>query len=605
MSRHAPRRAFLPLALLIALTVGVVSAPPARAFVLFDLIVNSLADNAANDGACTLREAITAANTDTKSGAAAGECSPLTGANTILFTVSGTIQLGSALPAATSKFTVNGGDAITIQGSGTDRIVGSNSNADMTWAHIAMKNGGNTATPSDGGSILSYGKLTLDHVSITASQGRLGGAVFVGSGAGMLTMVDSTISLSSASQSGGAVYADTGAPASIVRSTLDANYSSLYGGAVFVMSSLTLANSTLWGNESNDGGAIAGPTDISITSSTITHNTSNTVGAIHGPDSAILTIRNSIVAGNTGGDVGTPIDANTNSYIGGATATLLDPAGLADNGGPTKTVRVLKTATSLIGKGQAALCAALPVGGVDQRGFARLAASCDIGAYQRDITAPVAKAPVATLRTSVSLSGTSPRAQITWSATDNAPFAPATYRLARRIDGKAWTTISTTLTSPSATTSLSPGHTYQFRVAAVDHDGNLSAWATGPTLAPKLVQQNGSGVTASSGWSTTSSSSLSGGSAKWSKKTSASLTATVTGRAVALIATTGPGRGVAKIYVDGTLKASVDLLSATTVYRVQVWSTKFSSSATHKIKVVVAGTSGRPRVDVDAFAVVK
>ncbi|MEO8133896.1 MAG: CSLREA domain-containing protein, partial [Betaproteobacteria bacterium] len=38
------------------------------------IVVNSAADVAANDGQCTLREAITSANTNTVSGALPGEC---------------------------------------------------------------------------------------------------------------------------------------------------------------------------------------------------------------------------------------------------------------------------------------------------------------------------------------------------------------------------------------------------------------------------------------------------------------------------------------------------------------------------------------------------
>ena len=38
------------------------------------IVVNSSADTVADDGVCTLREAITAANSDTASGATAGEC---------------------------------------------------------------------------------------------------------------------------------------------------------------------------------------------------------------------------------------------------------------------------------------------------------------------------------------------------------------------------------------------------------------------------------------------------------------------------------------------------------------------------------------------------
>ncbi|HEX5147567.1 MAG TPA: CSLREA domain-containing protein, partial [Candidatus Limnocylindrales bacterium] len=47
------------------------------------IVVDSLVDTAADDGLCTLREAITAANTDTASGATAGECPAGLGADAI------------------------------------------------------------------------------------------------------------------------------------------------------------------------------------------------------------------------------------------------------------------------------------------------------------------------------------------------------------------------------------------------------------------------------------------------------------------------------------------------------------------------------------------
>lgn len=69
------------------------------------ITVNSAADTAANDGKCTLREAITAANTDTASGALAGECAAGTlGLDTIVF----------AIPAATDPGCVVGTGVCTI-----------------------------------------------------------------------------------------------------------------------------------------------------------------------------------------------------------------------------------------------------------------------------------------------------------------------------------------------------------------------------------------------------------------------------------------------------------------------------------------------------------
>lgn len=82
--------------------------------------VNSTNDTSADDGECTLREAITAANDDSASGAASGECAAGNGADTINFDISGTpsfinagengytLELTSALPDITATLIING-----------------------------------------------------------------------------------------------------------------------------------------------------------------------------------------------------------------------------------------------------------------------------------------------------------------------------------------------------------------------------------------------------------------------------------------------------------------------------------------------------------------
>jgi CSLREA domain-containing protein len=89
------------------------------------ITVNSAADTTANDGVCTLREAIIAANTNTPSGAMAGECaagqaSPTV--DTIAFAIPGsgvhTITLGSALPDITDPVTIDGYTQPRNDGSG-------------------------------------------------------------------------------------------------------------------------------------------------------------------------------------------------------------------------------------------------------------------------------------------------------------------------------------------------------------------------------------------------------------------------------------------------------------------------------------------------------
>ena len=90
------------------LTLGFIGAwavPSVLGITLGNTInVNSLADVAANDGVCTLHEAITAANTNTASGAAAGECAAgsVTGRDSIEILVDGDFigvaQYGFARP---------------------------------------------------------------------------------------------------------------------------------------------------------------------------------------------------------------------------------------------------------------------------------------------------------------------------------------------------------------------------------------------------------------------------------------------------------------------------------------------------------------------------
>ncbi len=96
-------RAFRSLWRLTCVALIFVGSGAARAATI---TVNSTADVAANDGQCTLREAIIAANTNTSSGAAAGECAAgAAGLDTIVFAIPGpgvkTIAPGLALPLPT------------------------------------------------------------------------------------------------------------------------------------------------------------------------------------------------------------------------------------------------------------------------------------------------------------------------------------------------------------------------------------------------------------------------------------------------------------------------------------------------------------------------
>src|SRR5258706_11340658 len=76
-----------PRSFLLALAAGLLFA---RAAAAGTITVTSAADTTADDGVCTLREAIIAANTNTASGAMPGECAAgAAGADTIVFAIPG------------------------------------------------------------------------------------------------------------------------------------------------------------------------------------------------------------------------------------------------------------------------------------------------------------------------------------------------------------------------------------------------------------------------------------------------------------------------------------------------------------------------------------
>ncbi len=71
------------------------------------------------------------------------------------------------------------------------------------------------------------------------------------------------------------------------------------------------------------------------------------------------------------------------------------------------------------------------------------------------------------------------------------------------------------------------------------------------------------------------------------------------------LAATGPARGLARVYVDGALVGTVDLNAASDGYRKVVIAKSWSVSGTHTIRIASLGTAGHPRVDLDAFIVVR
>jgi CSLREA domain-containing protein len=350
------------------------------------------------------------------------------------------------LPNITDQLTITGpgAGALTISNGGGDHVffvVGASatiSGLTITGAHGNGSFGGGVVT-ANGGSV------TVDRSTITGNSTNFYGAginAFFSFG-GSVTVSESTIS----GNTGGGIASGGGVSLTVERSTISGN-SAIIGAGLVNNGLAVLRNSTIRGNSGHSGGGIMNHGDLTIESSTISGNSAaqgagtytdaplrirnstiagnsasqfggglvggtvlenSTVTANSAPVGAgiwngLFTLSNTIVAGQTGSggncsgaiilDGGYNLEDGTSCGFSAAnhslpnTNPLLDPSGLQDNGGLTKTVALLSGSPALD---------ALPTGtngcgttiATDQRGMSRpQGTACDIGAFELEQQTP-------------------------------------------------------------------------------------------------------------------------------------------------------------------------------------------------------------------------
>jgi hypothetical protein len=331
-------------------------------------------------GHCNLSDAIAAANGKTGvQGCAAG-----TGTDTIDFSLSGTITLTSSLPAIAINLTIDGrGQAITVDGASSFQILSVNPGATLNLQNLTIAHG---FSSGDGGGIDNTGTLTVTNI----------------------TFYDN-----SADEDGGGIYNEVGT-LTVANSTFSDN-SAGDGGGIDSFGTLTVTNSTFYGNSAiGFGGGIENAGTTKVTNSTFSGNNADSVGTGGGIDNAVgsTTLKSTILAGSLNGSgncagFGTPpvTDAGYNisddgtcdfsgTSINNSTTLHLDPAGLANNGGPTQTI-ALEPNSEAVDFIPVADCTdqssptPLPLT-TDQRGFPRPDPGnpdfCDAGAFELQTT---------------------------------------------------------------------------------------------------------------------------------------------------------------------------------------------------------------------------
>ena len=259
---------------------------------------------------------------------------------------------------------------------------------------------------------------------------------------------------------------------------------------------------------------------------------------------------------------------------------------------------------SLTGCSGGTVALSLKAGSVtDAKSIAGPIAAVNATVVLMDRTAPTGVAPVVALRAGVQLSGTDLPLNLSWSGADAGGSGIAQYQISKNLNGSAtWTSQSST--TPALNVLAASSGTVRYAIRTVDRAGNVGAWAYGPTLSPLLLQQTSSAIRYTGTWTTATSTSYSGGSTRYATLAGASASYTFTGRSVAWVASTSTYRGKVKVFVDGVYVTTVDLYGASR-HRVLVWQKTWSTSATRTLKLVVVGTVGRSRADLDAIGVLR
>jgi CSLREA domain-containing protein len=377
MKQRCKRERTAALLLLALLLAGFGSIPQAHAATIE---VTSFADNLADNGDCSLREAIQAANTDT----AIDACPAGSGADTIrlsagIYTLSiagaGEDQNQTGDLDILDDVTITGVDlyGTTIDASNIDRAFHIHAGATvvlqgMSITHGAsLTNGGaiyvdqanlslnraivrhSTASGNGGGIFNDTGTVTINDSTINNNQSQYGGGIYNNSGTVTLNTCVVNNDETTSAGNGGGIYNnatliinncwihdnlangnDGGGiynqgTASITNSFIHNGHAAQNGGNIYSgnsngLSSLTINSTTISrGSAGANGGGVFNDGALDLTNVTITENTAASGGGIHNAGSTLsLDLTNTTIVSNTN----SPDSAGAGIFNAGAALTL-------------------------------------------------------------------------------------------------------------------------------------------------------------------------------------------------------------------------------------------------------------------------------------------
>jgi len=355
------------------------------------LSIAALIADPGTDGEISLREAIIAANNT----AGADVISVPAGTYQLSITGTGENSAATGDLDIDDDVTIVGADASTtiIDANAIDRVFHAISGV-IEIQNITITDGAVTNNGGAGMRIESAADVTLSDCIVSdnhETSGNEGGGGFYN--AGSLTLSNSLITGNSANDDGGGVinFGTFVATNSLIDNN-NAIQNNKTGGGIAnqIAGDITLTNVTISGNAADTGGGIY-HNAAAATLQNVTVTANSGTDYIGGVSAGGMTIRNTIIAGNTSGgsapDIAGTFNSLGNNIIGDTAGGAdgfdvsdrldVDPLlnALADNGGPTMT-HSLHSSSTAIDQGSATGAPS-----DDQRGYTR-DASPDIGAFE-------------------------------------------------------------------------------------------------------------------------------------------------------------------------------------------------------------------------------
>jgi hypothetical protein len=191
---------------------------------------------------------------------------------------------------------------------------------------------------------------------------------------------------------------------------------------------------------------------------------------------------------------------------------------------------------------------------------------------------------------------------LAWTNTGTVPSAR--YQVQVSMDAGPFAAVMTAM-MPSCTTMVASGHTYTFRVRGLDASLMPGPWTEGPAIPVRGFQETSGSFTWAGYWATGTSPYHWGGHTRYAGVAGRSATFSFTGRSAAIVAPVGPTRGSMKVYVDGIYRRTVTSYATANGYRRILYEVTWVEAGPHTVKVVVVGSPGHPRAEIDGMAILQ